>query len=160
MSDFLSSPVGQLKTDISELATWQTITGAANATAALAFIFIDAEVSPAFPYLIIDDDSHNEGSLALDILTPGGNFTTEGMLNIIIGIEIPVGSNRASMATRLQYGREQVGPLIEEMGNSVGRSGAQNLRRIERLWGPAIPTKAERRKIGDFVEFAWRTRWT
>ena len=162
MGDFLSSPPESLRDLISELATWQTITGAANATAALAFIFIDVEKEPVFPFIIIDDDEESEGSLGFTVTSPGNNLRFNGALNMLIEIGVPAGAAQVSLASRLKYGREQIGPLIVELGQTQGLNGALRLDSCLRMWGPRVPGKPERRSknFGEYVAFHFQARWS
>jgi len=152
----LSLPLSYLRAAISASSNFQTLVGAANAAAALAYIHVAEYESdtPAPPFAVVawGDDAQVEA-------TSGGTrdrFTRTGSLIVILRTAVDADhSSQDAAYTFLNV----AGAILNDVMALSGTAGYPSIKTISPLLPPSRPHEDEKASYGDFFEAAWRIEY-
>lgn len=147
-----SRPLKKLADLLSQSTTFQTLTGAANAAAALGYIW---------PYVIDAEEDGSGGDLPSQgialapgegfertLISMGGDFDTQGPLLAVFCFEVP-GASSGEYAAQ-SWAHQQLETIMEEVEGLMGPSSM-----VIRRWGrPSVPIRSARSAANDTVQMA------
>lgn len=154
-SGSLSEPVNNLRTMLSNCATWQDWTGSETAEEAIASIFpfaVAAADLTSYPAAIVFlGDNFRLSSLAAT-----GVYLPNGTLGILFIGEVP--TEYASSHSDAMYDFcNKAGAIAQELHALNGQP--LTIREISAVYGPERADATERNSIGDVIEMGLEIAW-
>lgn len=149
----VSGALGSVRTMLSENDAFQTLVGAADATAALGSIHLAAEHPENLtrPYVVLDESEQ----------WSYGVLVNQARGTIMMLWEIPVATGSEHLFADPQLtASNALGAIMAELGEQSLEGGALLIREIRKTSGPARPDAKERRRDSeDFVQYMFEADW-
>lgn len=151
----LSLPLANLRTALSNVASFQAWVGAANAAEALGSIGLVERDDLARPFVVIDDG--DEWSAAM--IDAGASFMDEG--DVVLFFEDDVAAEHQGSESDAQLAfTNAVGEILEDLIAYCGNNrDVFSIASVKKLFGPARSDDKERQAGEDYQQIGFVIGW-
>jgi hypothetical protein len=152
----LSLPLANLRTALSNCAAFRTWVGAADATAALAYIsLVEKGGSLTGKFAVIDDGTEYMGERT----SSGATFHEEGSLALIFQGNVHADNANSEVDAQFEF-TNSVGAILEELIEYCGNnSNVFNISKFSKIFGPWRADDEERNAGNDYIQMGFWIGW-